>query len=251
VLLHERSRRSWRTAGLGAFWQIECLSWLAPAGDEPLMAWAADLLMSRIDMVGSSAEPNHPFLLPLLDPDRPSSDLGRLLLWLGLVSRDRDVRGVAMDALIAGIEDGRGAPQPLADVLDRLRDGGWLKLNRVASALQETARVSPLHALTVVRLLERHLAARPALTAEDHPLLGVLSELLAELDRPVTPEMRPVLARLVGKGKAATLARAIEGRGGSARGPASRAATHAALAGRLALGERWHAAAAASDAGRG
>jgi hypothetical protein len=155
--MHERSRRHWRSVGLAAPWQIECLGWLSPGQGDPLMGWGVELLPGRVDMPASSTEPNHPFLDPLLAPERAWSEVGQLLLWLGLVSRDRDARGVAVDALIAGIDDGRADPERPAAVLTRLRGGDWVKVNRAASALQEAARVSPLHALTVVRLLEHHL----------------------------------------------------------------------------------------------
>jgi hypothetical protein len=184
--------------------------------------------------------------LPLLSADLAWSDLGRLALWLGLLSRDREARVLALDCLIAGIEDGRADPEALAATLTRLRAGGWVKPNRIASALGEAARPSPLHALVAANLIEHHLAVRgPA--AEDHPLLEVLNELLAGLDRAVAAGLRGPLAAIKGKGKAAILARTILARIGD-RGPAQAAAGAAWLA-RVERGERWALGAPSFSAG--
>lgn len=241
VLLHERAGRHWGILGLAAPWQIEALTWLWPARPEPLLAWGADLLLARLDLAGATSEPGHPFLLPLLHPDLAWSELVRLALWLGLLSRDRDARALALDALIAGIDDGRADPQALAATLTRLSAGGWVKPNRVAAVLAEAARPSPLHGLVAGRLIECHLIAR-GVGGEDHPLLAVLNETLAGLDRPLDPALPGPLAVLKGKGKAATLARALVARNGEARGPANREALRAAWTARLERGARWAAA---------
>ena len=47
-----------------------------------------------------------------------------LALPVALVSKDSGSRGAALDALIAGIEDGRAAPGRLAEVLLLLLPGG-------------------------------------------------------------------------------------------------------------------------------
>jgi hypothetical protein len=238
VLVHERTDRVWRTLGLAAPWQIESLTWLWPARPEPLLAWGAECLMARLDQPGASTEPGQPFLLPLLDPDLAWSDPGHLALWLGLLSRDRESRALALDGLIAAIEDGRADPHELAETLTRLRAGGWVKPNRIAAALAEGARPAPLHALIVSRLIEVHLADR-GIGTEDHPILAVLTELLATLERPVAPELRETLGGLTGRGKAAVLARGILGRGGERHSSASQAAVRDAWVARLQRGERW------------
>jgi hypothetical protein len=215
VLEHEPLWRSWRLVGYHAPWCIDLLVASQPLRPDPLLAGAVPLLLARIDLEASPAEPNHPFLLALLPNGRPWTDLGRLLLGLALVSRDASVRGVAADVLIAGLTDGRAHPDDLAPVLAQIAAGGWMKRNRLAAALKEVARCSPLHALAVAVLIEGFLLGCESANADDLPLLQLLHEQATILGRPVAAPLRTLLEPLAARsGKSALLAKDLLAAGG-------------------------------------
>lgn len=166
---------------------------------EPLLASAVRFLIERIDLDGSTTDPNHAFLYSLLPTNRAWNDICLLVLCLGLVSKDSTVRGVAVDVLIVGIDDGRAHPMTLAPVLARISAGGWLKRNRLASSLDTVARTSVLHAVTVSILLEQFMQALGTVTSGDLPLLELLHEQSVALGRPVDRSLCTLLAPLKGK----------------------------------------------------
>lgn len=208
VLEHEPLWRSWRLVGYHATWCIDLLVASQPLRPDPLLAGAVPLLLARIDLDVSPAEPNHPFLLALLPAGRPWTAMGRLLLGLALVSRDTSVRGVAADMLIAGLADGRAHPDELAPVLAQIAAGGWMKRNRLAVALEGVARCTPLHALAVAVLIEGFLVGCGSANADDLPLLQLLHEQATILGRPVAAPLQALLEPLAARsGKSARLAK--------------------------------------------
>jgi hypothetical protein len=205
-----------------------------PLQADPAFATGVRALFDRIDMASASTAPNFAHVEPLFEPDRPWSELAILTLWLSLLVRDADARGLAVDALVEGIEDGRAHPAPLADVLCRLAEGGVAKPNR----LTESLAVSPLHRLVVAEILEA-LIARGALPAHGlHQPLALLHDASIQLGRPVGAQARPQLEAIRGTGKAAKLARAL-----LALEPRTEQdeALAQALESRLLRAERWSA----------
>lgn len=210
VLAHEPLWRSWRLVGYQSAWSIEMLLASQPLQPDPLLAGAVPLLLARIDLEASPSEPNHPFLLPLLPASRPWSEMGRLVLCLGLVSRDANLRSMAVDILSSGLADGRGHPDELAPVLVGIASGGWMKRNRLGAALKVVAGNSACHALAVIVLIERFLHGCGSASADDLPLLEVLHEQTISLGRPVNEPMRAILAPLAARtGKSARLAQVL------------------------------------------
>ncbi len=208
VALHEATLRGSRFE-FGAPWVHQWTGQIWPLNADPFLAGGVLSLANRVNAAPSAFEPNHVFLEPLLEPDRPWTEMGYLALAVALVSKDSDSRGAALDALIAGIEDGRAAPARLADVLVRLLPGGWVKLNRVQQSLAEVARVSPLHAGTVAQLLEAFLTGVPTLPSDAHHLLGLLLELLTDLQTAPSENLRGRLQSERYSGKSAKLARSL------------------------------------------
>ncbi|BBA35836.1 uncharacterized protein sS8_3904 [Methylocaldum marinum] len=210
VVAHEPVQRGWWLYGYHANWVIEILGWSMPLATDAFFAGAVPLLIARLDMDGSSSEPNAPFLLPLIMGGRPWSEMGMLVLCLGLVAKDAALRGMAVDVLITGIEDGRAGPESLASVLARIAEGQWLKRNRLAKALAEVSRVSALHALTAARLIEQMLCACGSVSTDDLPLLELLHELLIDLAGPVHEKLCVLLESVAGnKSKTARIARQL------------------------------------------
>ena len=167
--------------------------------------------------------------------------MGYLALAVVLVSKDSDSRGAALDALIAGIEDGRAAPARLAEVLVRLLPGGWMKLNRVQQALAEVARVSPLHAGSVAQLLEAFFLGVPTLPPDTQHLLGLLLELLTDLQTGPSEPLRRRLQDVRCSGKSAKLARSLLALTAEQPSPKFAQACRQVCETRLARAERWAA----------
>jgi hypothetical protein len=165
-LPHEAAAHHSLSVGHAAPWMLEWSRILWPLNSEAFLAQGAQRMVERLDLAATAGEPLHAYLEPLFESERPWSELGMLVLWLGMASRDGDLRGLATDLLIAGIEDGRAHPGELASVLSKLAAGGWLKGNRLVQTLAEVARVSPLHAWAVASVIEAALEVflgRPAL----------------------------------------------------------------------------------------
>ena len=186
-------------------WITDWLATIWPANVDPLLAEGARALTQRVNSPASMLEPNYPYLAPLPEPDRPWTELCHLVTWIGLVSKDADSRGSAIDAIIAAIEDGRADWQAAADVLLRLLPGEWVKLNRVADAGREVSRVSPLHSWWVAEFLQSFIAGLDEAPRDLHDVLTLLLELLSGLQLGLPAPARERLAALE-----------IPGRGGKA-----------------------------------
>lgn len=209
ALMHEQPGKWWNSLAVQTSWLIDWQVMLWPSNPQSFYARGARALMSRFDMDGSNLEPNFAFLNPLFERYRPLDEPGVLLLWLGLFSKDADVRRLAIDATIETIADGRVAPQLLAGVLARLATGGWGKLNRVAEVGREVAGVSHAHKLVIGEAVAALLTAGDELSRGSHLLLELLHEIQVTLGRPMSPELRDLLESVQGKSKAAKLARAL------------------------------------------
>jgi hypothetical protein len=223
-------RASWDTQWLTSFWPLNCDSRLA-AG--------AKVLCQRVNAPASSLEPNYNYLLPLLEPDRPWSELAYLVCWIALVSKDASSRGMGVDCMIQAISDGRAASEPAAAVFIRLLSGGWVKLNRVAETLQEIARVSPYHAWWSAAVVQECMVGVAEFPSDAHHLLTFLVEQLTELELPLAPRTRERLASAKRSGKSAKLAAQLLKL--ECKGPSAKvvAALELALEARIARAQRW------------
>jgi hypothetical protein len=145
--------------------------------------------------------------LSLFQKNRPWGEVGHLLLCLGLIGKDADVKGLAVDALIEGIEGRVFDPRLFAEVMARLGEGKWGKLNRLGEGLMLVVQVSTLHAGVVCEALEAWL---PRLDFEERSAVHVLQVLLearALTGRPLAASAQAALREVSGSGKAAKLAK--------------------------------------------
>lgn len=206
-LAHESLQRHW-TFGLNQTWLVEWSLTLWPLNIETQLARGAKLMTERIDMAGNAEYPLTAYVNALFEPGRPWSELSQVVLWLGLASRQGDLRGLSSDLLIEGIADGRAHPQTLAAVLIRLNQGGWLKAHRIAEALREVARVSPLHQWAAAGIVEAALEVFIGQTGKAHIALELLLEWLVESQAGPLPQTAERLTQLK-SGKAGVAAKAI------------------------------------------
>jgi hypothetical protein len=220
-------------------WLVHWIKQIWPQNVDPFFAAGAVALASRIDDNSSNWYPNFVYVTPLLEPDRPLSEMAILVLWLALVGKDADARGYAIDAVAEAIQDGRAHPDILGPVLIQLSQGGWLKLNRLAASLGEVARLSAWHQFVIVRVLEAWLAARTDLPRDAHHILSLLLELLTSLDLGLAEKARVPLEQKKGSSKTAKTARAILDRSGSDRSLKTSQALIEQLRSRIERAERW------------
>lgn len=85
----------------------------------------------------------------MFQPERPWGEIGHLLLCIGLIGKDADARGLAVDALIEGINARLFDPALFAATIVQLARGEWVKSNRLGEALILVVPLSPLHAAVV------------------------------------------------------------------------------------------------------
>lgn len=169
------------------------------------------------------------FLEPLFDPSVPFSEMAQLHLALCLYEQAPEVTGLAIDALVELIRDGRCVGGELGGVLARLLattvghvssrqfqhghvgnvpHGGLIKLNRLGKHLETVARASVLHAHVCAEIVQASCATLTEPPRDLHHLLGPLNEWLSALEQGVRPELRPLLEKVT-SGKSGALAKKL------------------------------------------
>ena len=122
---------------------------------------------------------NRTYLEPLVDPDVPLRPMALLVLAIGLAAKEPGEHGLATDAAIAAIADGRLDGTKLGSVMATLLPTGLIKAARWAKTLGEAARISPLHAEIVRAAIARSLRGQPRSYPKDlHALVELLKELV-------------------------------------------------------------------------
>jgi hypothetical protein len=176
---------------------------------------------------------NPVYLEPLLRPDVAFEKNAQRLVAVALSTVQAAEGGLAADALIQIVDDGRGDAVALGDTFARLLVAGVaavrhrdeqlaalradeipnapLSCARWARRLQDVARASPRHAGFVRDVLARVVPAIPTPPPRDvAPLLALLHELCVETGRPLEGDAaRARLAGFSGGSQAAVTARAL------------------------------------------
>jgi hypothetical protein len=166
-------------------------------------------LILRIEEDSSNATANHGLLNCLFQRGRSWGEPGHLVLTLSIVGKDSDVRSLAIDALIEGVENHLFDPDTFAKVLVRLCEGEWVKYNRLAESLLRVAKVSELHASAIDAALQAWLPHFDFAQRNAHYVLQVLVETQAISGAPISASNRKVLTSLKGKNKGTALAKLI------------------------------------------
>jgi hypothetical protein len=243
VALHQRDERwpnvpAWYLFFL-AIWQSGVIAQVWPLCLDPFLVGGIHALGARLDMPASTLSPNYCFLRPWLEPDRPWTELAALAVWLGMISKDPGSKTMALDLLIQAIADGRARPQQMSCVLLKMMPGGWVKLNRVADALAEVARLSCLHSWFVAEALQGFLAGMEVVPRDAHLILTLLHELLVDLGMVLAPATLHRLETLPETGKAAKVATASRKLEPNSHAVKLRQAGLQVLEARIARAKRW------------
>jgi hypothetical protein len=164
----------------GVGWTVPLIRWAAsvwPAGRESFFAAGIPRFSANLDF--SNAEwSNAAFLEPLRDSFEALGEMATLLLALGLAARAPGEHGLAIDAAIAALDDGRLTGERLGTIMAALLPTGLVKAARWAKTLATVAGASPTHATHVAVAMQRGLRGDPKRGPRDE---GTLVELLREL----------------------------------------------------------------------
>jgi hypothetical protein len=218
------------------------IRWMAtiwPLGQDSFFAAGAERLLAS-EWSPMNARDLRPFLEMLIEPDVPLRTIARLLLAGSLASNLTVLQGLAVDALVASIDDGRIDGKLLGEAIHRVLADELVKTNRLTKALSEAARVSVLHNYVIAEAVQRALPALAAPPRDLHLLLELLNEVLCETgERLAESEIESFLRGLKVSGKTAKLARDLLAlTGGADQSNRMRAAARA-LVGRVERAERW------------
>jgi len=166
---------------------------------------------SQVLKEGGAYWQHRSYMEPLLDPDVPMLPTAVTLLTVGLAAKDPGEYGLATDAMIASIEDGRLDGERLGNVMADLLPTGHIIATRWAKTPAEVARISPLHAAVARQAIELSLRGDPADSPRDvHALLTLLRELCIDAGEAVTDsKCREFLGQFAGSTKAAKAAKAL------------------------------------------
>lgn len=185
-----------------------------PINPDPTFVTGAISIVSVLDAPASTLRRTAEFLEPLFAPQTRFSEMAQLLVAVSLLAKDSGLKGYAVDALIALIEDGRCVGDELGSVFRRLLISDAVKCNRLAEQLGEVVRVSPLHKHVCSRIVQTMFGEASALPNgllpnDAHHLLAPLHEWLVELNEPLREATRAVLATVTGSSKTAKLAKGL------------------------------------------
>ncbi len=211
-----------------------------PIGSEVFFSAGAAAIAANLDW-WEARWTNRCYLEPLLDADVPLGPMAQLLLALGLAAKESGEQGLAVEALIAAVQDGRVSGATLGSMMAVLWPTGLIKTARWSKALADVSRVSPLHVQVILDALEMALQGEAEKLPRDaHTVLELYKELAIETGTSVKTEAtRGLLKQIKGKGKAgkaATQLLACE-----EKAPHERIATvmQIALDQSIARAERW------------
>jgi hypothetical protein len=223
--------------------------WLAtvfPAARETLFAHGFERIVGW-DQGLTDLRANRPFLEALFDPDTPLTQVGGLLLTGALSGKQAELSLLAVDALIAAIDDGRLDREILGNALAALLPAQLLVPARLAKSLAAAAKTSPLHAHVIAGALQRGLCCVRELLAPGGvtwtglaTLLRLLKELLIEIGESIhLPELRTALQELKATGSTAKLIGELLALEEKDRPAKLKAAASYALIRRIERAERW------------
>jgi hypothetical protein len=239
ILRHKHDVGFWAMSSVAA---ISCDAAVWPANQEAFFAQGAMSMAARLKNPASTMSPTAPYLEPLFDPDTVPGPMGLLALCMAILSKDAGARGMAVDAMIALIADGRCVGAELGSALGALHgESEIVLLNRVSEALGQIARAGALAQHVSANIVEGFLAALHARGADPpkdlHHLLTPLNEWLAALGSGPGEKTRGFLQSVKAGGKTKSVVSALltmpAGKG------APRVAAIEALRGRVERARRW------------
>jgi hypothetical protein len=195
---------------LGARWALTVLPSL------PEVAFAGSATVAVTASEGSDTTSGHPEVVieQALERALPLPAVAWLTVAACLVVRSPGVTRVAVDLLVATVDDRRFDPDALGREIAWLVDNDFAKTGRLEAPFRDLARISPLHAAQAMQTIEcvlAHLGTRPHAL---HALLDVAAEAAAATGRRVEDEraratLTAIAAEVSRSSKLARLARSL------------------------------------------
>lgn len=227
VLVHRNHRNIFQN-GIND-WSLD---WLQ--NKEPLLARMAKIVLQHVNSIGNDWQNEFSVLF---DPDFALDENGSWFFSLALTAKHDDFRRLALDILIAAVEENRANPEKIGEAIARLLEHKFTVV-RWTKSFRELSRVSPLHALFSWQLLMSLLA-----TAQGSCPVGFLElilELKEEYGFALSQETLSALEHFGGTGKIAKLAKSLAAEGVKwSRVAPLREAAQQSLSTRIARVERW------------
>jgi hypothetical protein len=171
--------QKWGYSGYGTFgYSAQIIRWCSTIWPANLEAYFANGI-AALDIDWNEVNwPARTFFEPLLESDMPIGKMASLLIALGIGAAEPGERGLAKDALIVSIEEGRLEIATLAACMGKLLPTGFILVSRWTKTLAEVSRVSEKHRGAIHFLIQAMLTLDP----EDSPKgISGLVELLYEL----------------------------------------------------------------------
>jgi hypothetical protein len=198
---------------------VERLRWEAtiwPAWRESWSAMATVVIGRNVDWWSAQWQ-NRAYLEPFLDPWVTIGPMAAALIGVALGAKEPTERGLAADAVIAAVEDGRLDADRLAAGMSKASELGLARPRRWASALSEVAAVSALHARVVQEAAARAVGSLGEAPPGDKvALLRLIRELVHKTDQPLTADAIAAMETVTGGGQGRRLVDAILARSGAA-----------------------------------
>lgn len=188
--------RPWAHDWFANFWPSNC---------DGCFVVGLSQMHERYDENTSSMTQSAAIIAPLLWPEACWSELAVQTIWFGIMCKSADVNAVAKDGLIEGILDARAQPIQLAKELRILLSNSWLKMNRLADALDEVSRISLWATFVVTKILDEVMQSWTEVPRDGHLLLSTQLEGLAKLQTSLSTNAIETLKQLKPTGKATKL----------------------------------------------
>lgn len=192
---------------LGARWLLTTI----PALPEIQFARAASAIVDHVD----SSVYRHPevVLEAMLSPSMPLRDPAWDAVAAALLAKSPDLQRLAIDLLVATVEDERFDAEKLGAGLARLLDASVGSATRLRQSLRDAGRVSPVHSAQLVRAVGALVAKLETTPHGLHAPLDAAAELAAASGHRLSGPERDALERLAAtvspSAKLAKLARAL------------------------------------------
>jgi hypothetical protein len=169
---------------LGSRWALTVL----PSLPDVAFAGAATVAVAAREASDTTAGHPETALELALERRLPLTPTAWLTVGACLVVRSPGVTRVAVDLLVASVEDGRFDAERLGSQVAWLIDNDFAKTTRLEAPLRDLARVSPLHAAQALRTIECVLAELGTRPRALHVLLDVAAECAASTGRRIEDE---------------------------------------------------------------
>ncbi len=237
LMYHTERKVRW---AIYSAWRTRMDGWNSKVTTDHYLVRAATNVRSRLNENSSSFEPNYAFYEELFEPDRIWTEFGHLVVLLGLISKDNDVKRQAIDAMIEAVLDGRADPAIFADVTHTIFGCGWSGLKRLADSLAEVARMTPLHRWFATASLEPLITTfRGKLPIGAASILELYLDGLIEMGLAVDKDVESTCSVIKGSSKSAKAAKRIIAAKLVDRSEKRDEAKSIALQSRLDRADRW------------